>query len=397
MNSPRAMQPGAAPDGVEGQGLGARPGPLQPVRLGRGSTHIDPALLPDGDQAARVIREAHRWYEHLISLWAPGIIEAAFDLGVFTALAEGPKTAAEVANDICSDPDATRVLLNGLSAYDLLQRVTTDSDAPVYILPTETRECLLPGGLYSLAGKIRYDRALAWSAWRNLADSVRTGAREENGSERLNQICVSDYVNTLVEGINFWAPPVVDLLASALEERGWAGGELKVMLDVGCGTGLYSQLLLQRYPFLSAVGLDEKRIIPMAIAQSERLGVASRFKSIVCDFQEDEWGEDFDLIVISNVFHLQTRESAQVLASKAGKGLAEGGHLAIVDHIIDEDSEGQSMLNRYFRLFAVSLLATGGGGSYTVGDYDEWFVPAGLRRQALIDTPMHRILMATRL
>src|SRR5262249_5551370 len=105
--------------------------------------------------------------------------------------------------------------------------------------------------------------------------------------------------------------------------------------------------------------------------------------------------EGFDLIVISNIFHLQTRESAEALACKAGKALADGGHLAIVDHIIDEDLDGRSKLDRYFRLFAVSMLATGGGRSYTVRDYDRWLASAGLRQEALIDTPMHRILLAT--
>lgn len=394
MNSTRAAQSDAAPNGVEEHRPGTRTESIQSVRLGYGGTYMDHALLPDGDLDSRVIREAHHWYEHLISLWAPGIIEAAFDLGIFVALAEGPKSAVQIADRVGSDPDATCVLLNGLFAYGLLERVTADISSPVYVLPAEAGECLLPGGLYSLAGKIRYDRDLAWNAWRNLADSVRAGAREKDGSERLNQIFVSDHVD-IVEGINFWAPPVVAILASALEERGWADDRLGTMLDVGCGTGLYSQLMLRRYPSMSAVGLDEARIIPMTMAQSERLGVVSRFIVNDCDFHKDDWGEGFDLIVISNIFHLQTRESAEALAHKAGKALADGGYLAIVDHIIDEDLDGRSKLDRYFRLFAVSMLATGGGGSYTVRDYDRWLASAGLRQEALIDTPMHRILLAT--
>lgn len=369
---------------------------FQPNRGARVSTFVDQTLLSDTGEDAPVIREAHRWYEYLISLWAPGVIEAAFDLGVFTALAEGPLTAKALAAEVHSDPDATRVLLDGLYAYDLLEQYAGNSGTPIYVLPEVAKECLLPDRLYSLAGKIQYDRALAWNAWRNLADLVRSGARKEDGSERLNQICESDYVDTIVQGINFWAPPVVEILASALEKRGWADDEPRVMLDVGCGTGVYSHLLLRRFPFLSSVGLDEQRIVPLAIAQGERLGVASRFKPIVRDFQTKEWGEGFSLAVISNVFHLQTRESARKLAGKAGKSLSAGGYLAIVDHIIDEDLDGQSTLNRYFKLFAVSLLATGGGGSYTVADYDKWLAPAGLRRVALLDTPMHRVLLAER-
>jgi hypothetical protein len=52
--------------------------------------------------------------------------------------------------------------------------------------------------------------------------------------------------------------------------------------------------------------------------------------------------------------------------------------------------------NRFFRLFAASMLATGGGDAYTVHDYDQWLADAGLRRVALLDTPMHRVLLAGR-
>lgn len=355
----------------------------------------DSALLPDGDGEALVIREAHRWYEHLIALWAPGVIEAAYDLGVFAALASGPLTHAELAGEIGADPHATRVLLDGLYAYGLLERTWESTGALLYVLPPAARECLLPDGLYSLAGKIGYDRRLAWKAWRNLADSVRGGARDADGSEQVNQISEAEY-EALVHGINFWAPPVVNILAGALEGFGWPAGERTTMLDVGCGTGLYSQLLLRRFPFLSAVGMDVQRIVPLAVRQSERLNVMSRFSPVTRDFRNEEWGDGFDLVLFANIFHLQTPESARVLARKAGEAVSDGGYVAIVDHIIDDDLDEQSTQNRFFRLFAVSMLATGGGDAYSISEYEKWLAEAGLRRVALLDTPMHRILLAAR-
>lgn len=355
----------------------------------------DGTLLSPGDGEALVVREAHRWYEHLIALWAPGVIEAAYDLGVFAKLANGPLTHAELAGELGADPRATRVLLDGLYAYGLLERTWDTTGALIYVLPLAARECLLPDGLYSLAGKIAYDRRLAWNAWRNLADSVRSGARDAGGSEQVNQISGSEY-EALVHGINFWAPPVVDILASALEGFGWPAAERTTMLDVGCGTGLYSQLMLRRFPFLSAVGMDVQRIIPLAVRQSERLNVRSRFSPVTRDFQNEEWGDGFGLVLFANIFHLQTPESARNLAQKAGKAVADGGYVAIVDHIIDDDLDEQSAQNRFFRLFAVSMLATGGGDAYSISEYEKWLAAAGLRRVALLDTPMHRILLATR-
>lgn len=394
MSSGATLRPGVPP-GAEPDGTNVLDAPLNAARMSSLPALADTGLLPGGNREAQVIREAHRWYEHLISLWAPGVIEAAHDLGIFAMLAGGPLTHAELAAGLGTDPRATRVLLDGLYAYDLLERTWDSTGALVYVLSGEARECLLPDGLYSLAGKIGYDRRLAWSAWRNLADSVRGGSRDARGSEQRNQISESEY-EALVRGINFWAPPVVEILASTLEDLGWPRDERTKMLDVGCGTGVYSQLLLRRFPSLSAVGLDVPRIVPLAVTQSERLNVRSRFNAVTRDFQNEEWGDEFGLILFANIFHLQTPESAQKLAHKASQALSDGGFVAIVDHIIDDDLDEHSTQNRFFRLFAVSMLATGGGDSYTVSNYENWLAEAGLRRVALLDTPMHRILLAAR-
>jgi SAM-dependent methyltransferase len=356
---------------------------------------VDTVLLPPGDGDQRVVRAAHRIYEHLISLWAPGVIEAAADLGVFQALDGSPATGAELARTLGTDPKATRILLDGLHAYGMLER-TWDADGEViYLLADDVRDCLLPNGLFSLAGKIGYDRQLAWGAWRNLAETVRTGALTADGAQQHNQISTDEY-RSLVRGINFWAPPVVSLLGARLREHGWSADRHQRMLDVGCGTGIYSHLLLQEFDSLSAVGIDVGRILPLAVSQSEQLGVADRFTPAELDFWREDWGTGFDLVLFVNIFHLQTPEDARDLMVRAGRALGDGGLIAIVDHIVDEDADGKSSHNRFFRLFAASMMATGGGDAYELGQYDEWLSDAGLRRVELLDTPMHRILLAGR-
>jgi SAM-dependent methyltransferase len=356
---------------------------------------VDTSLLPGGGGDQAVVRAAHRWYEHLIALWAPAIIEAAYDLGVFSALARGPMTSGDVADSVGADHRAMQVLLNGLYAYGLIERDDDSAEPVAYVLPDDARECLLPGGLYSLGGKISYDRRLAWPSWQKLADTVRGGARSPDGTEQCNQISESVY-RTLAPGINFWAPPIVGILLAALDKMGWSEDRARRMLDVGCGTGLYSQLLVQRYPGLSATGLDVAGIAPLALEQAARLNVADRFSTVVCDFYADAWGTGFDLVFFANIFHLQTPETARILVKKAAAAVAGHGAVAIVDQIVHEGSGSLSVQDRFFRLFAASMLATGGGDTYTVDDYDCWLADYGLRRINLLDTPMHRIMLAVR-
>jgi SAM-dependent methyltransferase len=354
---------------------------------------VDTALLPDWRGTGKVVHSAHRVYEHLISLWAPGVIEAAHDLGVFAELSTGDKTSDQLAAACDANQRSMRVLMDGLYAYDIVDRVPTDGGPAVYRMSEEMRECLLPDGLFSLVGKIEYDRQLAWHSWRNLADAVRHDNRDAGGELQLNQISEHNY-ESLVRGINFWAPPIVEALRGGFEALEWPTDRPASVLDIGCGTGLYSQLLLRQYEQWRATGLEAPNIASIATAQAERLGVADRFEVQVRDFWTDSWGLGHDLLVFVNIFHLQTPESARELLHKSKQALAEDGLICIADHLVTDEKDAKSTQDRFAMLFAASMLATGGGDAFLLEEYDQWLAATGLRRVAVLDTPMHRILLA---
>lgn len=362
-------------------------------RLGDIPSLVDQDLLSSASPVDRTVKAAHAVYQHLIALWIPGIIEAAYDLAVFEELTKGPADALALANTLKSDLRGMRILLDALYALGMIVRVHDANGTHRYSLTQELQACFAPQQMYSLSGKIAYDRKLAWNAWQHFANAVRTGSVDQVGQDRQNQISDSEYEH-LVNGINFWAPPSINELCHGLDGLRWDTRKAVSVADVGCGTGLYSQLLLQRFPHWTAVGLDSERIAPIAREQSVQLGVENRFTSRPCNFWQDDWGSNFDLVLFANIFHLQHRDSSQQLLSLASRALAPGGLICIIDHILDDDRGARSPQDRFALLFAASMLATGGGDAYSLSDYDLWLANTGLQRVCVLDTPMHRILIA---
>ncbi|MEU8783900.1 class I SAM-dependent methyltransferase [Streptomyces sp. NPDC048637] len=355
---------------------------------------VDTSLLPSGTHTDKVVRTAHKFYEHLIGLWAPAIMEAAYDVGVFEALAAGPLTADDLATALRTDPRTTRVLLDALYAYDVIDRIR-GVDGFFYLLSAEAEECLLPGGIFSITGKMIHDRRVAWSAWANLSEAVRHGARDSSGAESGNGLTDVDY-QSLVGGINFWAPPVVDALTNELRRRGADGRAPAAVLDVGCGTGLYSQLLLQEFPAWHAVGLDTERIVPLAVDQSRRLDVADRFTTRAGDFRDGNWGTGYGTLLFANIFHMLTPHSAERLMDLAAQSVAADGTVVVIDQILHAEREVKTPQDRFALLFAACIASTGDGDVHTFEDYDRWFARVGLQRVATLEAPMHRILLAKR-
>ncbi|MDN5794438.1 MAG: methyltransferase domain-containing protein [Intrasporangium sp.] len=355
---------------------------------------VDFNRIPMGIQGdALAVHSAHEVYELLVGLWAPAIIEAAHDLGVFAELRLGAAAATGVSSALGTDTQATRVLLDALHVYGLLDRTGSERTGHTYALPSHLAEVSTNEGAFSLVGKFLHDRHVAWPAWRGLAETVRHGAHRADGGWSENQISSHDYL-ALAKGISFWAPPVVELLSHELQVLGWDVDGPRRMLDVGCGTGIYTHLLLGRFPTWRGLGFDVEDVVGLASTTAHEYGVADRFSPMNGDFWSTPWPAEQDLVFFGNIFHLEPRGRAQQLARLASDALADDGLVVIVDQIRVGDTERESAQDRFAVLFAASMLATGGGDTYRLAEYDRWLRDAGLARVSLVDAPMHRILIA---
>ena len=112
------------------------------------------------------------------------------------------------------------------------------------------------------------------------------------------------------------------------------------MLDVGAGTGALSIALLQAWPNLVALAVDQAPVIEVIRQRAEEAGVADRVQLLTLDFFRDPFPTDVDAVILSNVLHDWSREQGRQLLERAFGALRSGGQVLVNEWLIDDDRGG---------------------------------------------------------
>lgn len=143
------------------------------------------------------------------------------------------------------------------------------------------------------------------------------------------------------------APLVLDLISAAAAA---ASPGATSLLDIGCGAGNYTLMLLQHLPQLNIALVDLSQ--PMLDRATERLAPVRQGSLVThqADIRELELGlQQFDIITAAAVFHhLRSEEEWRAVFTKCYHALRPGGSIWISD-LIEHASPavGALMRTRY--------------------------------------------------
>jgi SAM-dependent methyltransferase len=248
------------------------------------------------------------------------VIHVANSLDIFTMLAEAPASAEELSVKCRAKAGMMEKLLIACTALGLLERKNgTYQNTLVADL------CLVRGNpLYQ--GHAIVLHADEWNDWSGLEKAVRDESAEKSSGDLYREYIFAMH-NFAVAGQAQWLANNV-----SLEGR-------QRLLDVGGGPGTHSIALCQRYPALQAVVFD----LPQAIAVAEEIiaqfGMTERIAVRPGSWDEDEFGEGYDVVLLSNVLHGPSSKADGKL-SKVYRALVSGGLLIIHDALLDNDKSG---------------------------------------------------------
>jgi hypothetical protein len=297
-------------------------------------------------------------------------IAAAVELGLVDLLADGPRTAADVAEAAGTDPDTTYRLLRALATFDLLD----EGDGDTFEL--SNLGALLrsdaPGSLAPQA-RLQADPAI-WAAWGNLAHSVRTGENAftaQHGMDvwahrRLNPERSASFNAMMAAN----STAVVDAVTGAYD---FADGAHVV--DVGGGQGHLLEAALRRQPSITGTVFDQPHVVP----DQAPAGLEGRWSSQGGSFFDEV--PPADAYLLKWILHDWPDEECVRILSHCRASLRPGGVVVVVELVL-----GRPGYESEAALADLTMLVGPGGRERSEAEYAVLLDLAGLRLTRAVDT-----------
>jgi acetylserotonin N-methyltransferase len=289
------------------------------------------------------------------------IMFAAVKLGVFDALAAGPKGADMLAGELRADPGALGRLLDACVGLRLLDRsgdgYVNTSAALVYLCRHSPRR---------LTGYVAYSNESLWKLWANLEDAVREGTHRWKQSFGWDGPIFSHIFRTPEAGREFlMGMHGFGLISSPAVVAAFDLGRFRRLVDLGGATGHLAIAACERHPVLQAVVFD----LPEAVAQAREMAAATAAAERV-SFQAGDFFQgalpEADLYALGRILHDWTEDKIMVLLRKVYQRLPPGGALLIAEKLLDDDRAGPAVA----QLQSLNMLVCTEGKERTLAEYE---------------------------
>ena len=306
--------------------------------------------IPRVDSVDGLMEMAHG-YQRSMALFA------ALDLGVFSALSNGPSDAAGLARRLSADPRRLSILLNALAGIGVLEK-----RGNAYGNGRVAQRYLADGPGSKAA--ILLHHMDCWPAWTKLVERIRNG-RKRPGRKKGYQ---ENFIRGMEDNARERAVEVAKRIPLPKGER---------LLDLGGGPGTYAVEWAKRYPGAQVTVFDVSETLAVTrkiLREKDASGLVALMEG---DFLNDGIGGPYDFVWISQILHAYSERDCLFLLRKVRKALAPGGIAAVQEFLLEK--EGTSPPGPAF--FSVHMVAvTDGGKAYTAEEVAAMFRKAGYRR-----------------
>jgi len=292
---------------------------------------------------------------------------SAVELGVFTALAKGPRNLEMLRADVGIAERGARDFFDSLVALKLLERdaagyykncpeaaVYLDREQPTYI-----------------GGELENFSRHGYPHWQFLTEALKTG-RPQNaasaGNVFLNLYSDPSTLETFTEGMTSGARLIAPTIVAKFPWHRY-----RTVIDIGTSQGALPVEVARAHTHITGGGFDLPPVRPRFESYVKKQGLSQRLKFHAGDFLRDSL-PSADVLILGRVLHNWNVAIKTTLLKKAREALPPGGALIVYERMIDDERRSSApgllaSLNM--------LILTEGGFDYTVADLIGWMQETG--------------------
>jgi 2-polyprenyl-3-methyl-5-hydroxy-6-metoxy-1,4-benzoquinol methylase len=298
-------------------------------------------------------------------------LKAAIELDLFTAIDEGSRSAQEIAERLKVSERGARILSDYLAILGFLRkedgRYSLADDAARFL---SKRSPEYMGTITDFLANEQHFRNLA-----RLAEAVRRGG---TASKQGNNRVPNDELWVLfARSMASLTAPTAAFIATLVVAP--QPGPQRV-LDIAAGHGMYGIAIAQQNREAQITAVDWPAVLEVAKENAQKAGVADRYSTRPGSAFEAEFGEGFDLVLLTNIFHHFDKETCVQLMRRAHQALKPGGRAVTLDFVPNEDRVSPPTEAAFSLLM---LVGTDAGDAYTLSEYQTMFREAGFAQTVL--------------
>jgi 2-polyprenyl-3-methyl-5-hydroxy-6-metoxy-1,4-benzoquinol methylase len=302
-------------------------------------------------------------------------LKGAIELELFTAIGEGAHTTADIARRCSASERGIRILCDFMVVNGFL---TKDDNS--YDLTLDSATFLNRHSPAYLGGAVRFISSPELTdSFDDVAAIVRKG-----GTVTGEEGTVSPENPVWIEFARSMAPLMAlpsELLARLIRAD---NGEKCRVLDIAAGHGLFGITIAKLNSKAEVTAVDWPGVLAVANENAKSAGVSDRFRTISGSAFDVEFGNDFDVVLLTNFLHHFDVPTCEKLLKKVHAALAPGGRAVTFEFVPNEDRVSPPVP----AMFSMMMLGTTpSGDAYTFSEFERMFSNAGFSSSELHPLP----------
>jgi 3-hydroxy-5-methyl-1-naphthoate 3-O-methyltransferase len=320
-------------------------------------------------------RDDRAIWDNWLSMYRFPIVTVADSIGLFPAISAHALTTGELAAQLDVDARALGIHLGLLAAIGFVERREgrwrASAVARTWLHPQAE-------GYYGPLIR-RYSEGQPLHA--QLLATLRTGNKADGHVSAADEWERGEMPADMATWLTAFMNAHSRAAAKAVAQQPLLA-DIRTVLDVGGGSGIYSIEMAKAWTGLSATVMEIPQVCTAAEPYIAAAGMGARVRTQAVNMFKQEWPRDYSAHFFSNVFHDWSDATNRLLAKKSFAALPKGGRILLHEMLMDDDGCGPLPA----AAFSVLMLLATRGKQYSLPEFRSILEDAGFTDVEAVQT-----------